>query len=442
MPVALRPQSKEHRTMSLIERAKNIILRPSSEWPVIAREPSSVGGLYSGYVAPLAAINPIALFVGLSIIGVTIPFVGTYRTPVFSGLTQAVLSFVLVLAGLLLFAALVNALAPTFGGRRSFINSLKLVAYSATPGFVAGILSIFPPLTILEILAALWGLYVFYVGVPVVMQTTKDKALPYTATCIVCGFVIGLVVSVTVGTAVGVARFAAGGFGHNVYGATSPSGDEAQAKAVAATVLGNAMGGADSDKQQAASIVNGVTQAAKDADAAQASGDANAQAQAGLNVVKSLVTAGKDAVKPIPRAQLKTLLPDAVAGLARSNSESQSGTFAGIAASGATASYADGKGGTIELNVGDMGNLGGLAILANLGANLTSSDSDEGYSKTVVVDGRKIHEEWTTAGKKSELFEIIDNRYAVTASGSGVDMDTALAAIQSVDAGKFAQLKP
>ncbi len=429
--------------MSLIERVKNITLRPSAEWPVIAGEPASLGGFYSGYVAPLAAINPIALFIGLSIVGVSVPFVGTYRTPFFSGVTQAVLSFALALAGVLLMAAIVNALAPTFGGRRDFLAAVKLTAYSATPGFVAGVLSVLPPLAMLELLAGLWGVYVFYTGVPVVMQTAKDKALPYTALSMVCAFVLGLVLSVVLGTFIGVSRFATGGFAPHVYGASSPADKDAQAAAVAAAVVGNALGGSENDKQQAANMVNSVAQAGKDADAAAASGDAAAQAQAGVNVLKSLVTGGKNTVKLIPREELKTLLPDTVAGLARTTAQSSSGSFGGIAASSATANYGDANGATaIELNVGDMGNMGGLAMMANLGANLSSSDSDEGYSKTVDVDGRKVHEHWTAAGKKSELFEIIDNRYAVSVSGSGVDMDDALKALESVDTSRFGKLQP
>jgi hypothetical protein len=428
--------------MSLIQRVKNITLRPNAEWPVIAGESSSLGGLYTGYVAPLAAINPIALFIGLSIIGVSIPFIGTYRTPFFSGLSQAIFSFVMVLVGLLLFAAIVNALAPTFGGRKNLNEAFKLVAYSATPGFVAGALSVFPPLAMLELLAALWGLYIFYVGVPVVMQTTKDKALPYTIVSMVCAFVIGLVLSIAIGAVLGVVGFATGGFGHHVYGAASSATDEAQAKAVAATIIGNVLGGAESEKKQAAKMIDGVAQAGKAADAAAASGDTDAQAQAGVNVLKSLVRGGKSEVKPIPREALKTLLPETAAGLPRSTAQSQSGTFAGIAASGASAVYGDDKGGTIELSVGDMGNMGGLALLANLGANLTSTESDDGYTKTVDVNGRKVHEQWTAAGKKSEVFEIIDDRFAVSASGSGVAMDTALQALNSVDVARFAQLQP
>jgi hypothetical protein len=427
--------------MRLIERVKNITLRPAAEWPLIAGEASSVGRLYTGYVAPLAAINPLAIFIGLSIVGVSIPFVGTYRASLASGLTQAVISFVSVLVGVLLMAAIVNALAPTFGGRRDLNEAFKLVAYSATPGFVAGILSLFPPLAALEIIAGLWGLYVFYVGVPVVMVTSKDRALPYTALCMVCAFVLGLVLSVTIGAVVGVARVATGGFGTTGSGVGSAVDPHAQAKAVAATILSKAMGGADSDTKAAASMVNGVAQAAQAADAASASGDSNAQAQAGLNMIKSLVTAGKGAVKPISREALTSVLPNSVAGMARAGTKSQSGSFAGIAASSASASYADGKAGSIDVGVADMGNMGGLAMLASLGANLASSDSYDGYTKNVVIDGRKVHEQWTAASKKSELYEIVDNRFAVTVLGSGVPMDIALQAIRSVDVGRFAQLQ-
>jgi hypothetical protein len=427
--------------MSLIDRVKNITLRPAAEWPVIAGEPSSLGGLYAGYVAPLAAISPVALFIGLSIVGVSIPFVGTYRTPFFAGVSQAVLSFVFALIGLLLMAAIVNALAPTFGGRRDLNAAFKLVAYSATPSFVAGALSVFPPLAMLEVLAGLWALYVFYVGVPVVMQTTREKALPYTALTMVCAFVVGLVFTFTIGTMFGAAHLAMQGFAPAVAGVSAP-GDDGQAKAVAAAVVASALGGDDSNKKQVANLVDSVAQAGKAADAASASGDAGAQAQAGVNVLKALVTGGKGNVKPVPRDELKALLPDSIAGLPRATAQSKTGTFAGIAASGASATYGDGAAQSIELNVGDIGNMGGLAMLANVGANLSSSESDEGYTKTVDVGGRKIHEQWTAAGKHSEVFEIIGDRFAVSVDATGVDMDTAVSALNGVDVDRLAHLAP
>ena len=79
--------------MSIVDRAKNICLTPNTEWPVIAAEPTSTGTLLSGYVVPLAAIGAIAGFIGGSFIGRTLPYFGTYRVPLVSGLVAGVQGF-------------------------------------------------------------------------------------------------------------------------------------------------------------------------------------------------------------------------------------------------------------------------------------------------------------------------------------------------------------
>ena len=101
--------------MDLQTRAKNILLTPNTEWPVIAGEQTSTGALITGYVMPLAAIGAVAGFIGGSIVGTTIPFVGTYRAPILAGLTTAVFMFVMAIVGVLILAFIIDALAPTFG---------------------------------------------------------------------------------------------------------------------------------------------------------------------------------------------------------------------------------------------------------------------------------------------------------------------------------------
>ena len=53
--------------MSIVQRAKNIILKPSDEWNVIASEPATIRGLFTGYAAPLELIPLVStiLFTGL-----------------------------------------------------------------------------------------------------------------------------------------------------------------------------------------------------------------------------------------------------------------------------------------------------------------------------------------------------------------------------------------
>src|SRR5881392_2817590 len=92
-------ERREGAWMSLRDRVTNILLRPSDEWRVIAREPSSVRELYLSYVAPLAAIGPLASVVGLSLIGYGSPVTARYRVALDHSITQAVVAYVSSLIG-------------------------------------------------------------------------------------------------------------------------------------------------------------------------------------------------------------------------------------------------------------------------------------------------------------------------------------------------------
>ena len=50
--------------MAMIERIKGICLKPKTEWDAIAEEGTSTAELFKGYAVPLAAIPPIAGFIG------------------------------------------------------------------------------------------------------------------------------------------------------------------------------------------------------------------------------------------------------------------------------------------------------------------------------------------------------------------------------------------
>src|SRR5260221_12968390 len=53
--------------MNLIQRAKNIIITPKTEWVVIAGETTSAQELIVSYVLPLAAAAAIASFIGTAL---------------------------------------------------------------------------------------------------------------------------------------------------------------------------------------------------------------------------------------------------------------------------------------------------------------------------------------------------------------------------------------
>jgi hypothetical protein len=185
--------------MNLVERVKHILLTPRPEWEVIDAEPATMAGLYTGYIMPLAAIGPICQFIGYSLIGFRLPFGGgVYRTPIGSGLVGAIVGYVLTLVAVYVFALIIDGLAPTFGGTKNQIQALKVAAYSATAGWVAGIFAIVPGLRMLGILG-LYSLYLLYLGLPVLMKSPKEKALGYTVVVIVAGVVLAVIVATIAG---------------------------------------------------------------------------------------------------------------------------------------------------------------------------------------------------------------------------------------------------
>jgi hypothetical protein len=181
--------------MALVDRVKNILLTPKTEWTVIDVEPTTVGDLYKGYIIPLAAIGPIAQAIGFSVFGMRVPFLGTYRTPLGTAVTQAVVTYVLTLVAVYVLSIIIDKLAPTFGGTSSPIQALKVAAYSYTASWVAGIFLLVPALSLLSMLG-LYSLYLLYLGLPVLMKAPAEKALSYTVVVILAAIVLFMLIGI------------------------------------------------------------------------------------------------------------------------------------------------------------------------------------------------------------------------------------------------------
>lgn len=186
--------------MQLIERARNILLTPNAEWWVIDREAADSGGLYAGYIAPLAAIGPIASFVGMAMIGTRLPYIDhSFRVPLGSAAVYAVVTYVLSLVSILVLALIINALAPTFSGKRDRAQALKVAAYASTATWVAGVFALIPVLGFLGVLG-IYGLYLLYTGLPVLMKTPPEKSIGYTIVVVIAAIALWAVIGVTAGS--------------------------------------------------------------------------------------------------------------------------------------------------------------------------------------------------------------------------------------------------
>ncbi|HTR58959.1 MAG TPA: Yip1 family protein [Casimicrobiaceae bacterium] len=172
--------------MDLFERVKNILLQPKNEWPKISAETATVQSLYVGYILILAAIGPLAMMVRSVAAGF-----GT-------GIPFAIGVYLLTLVSVFIVALIVDTLAPTFGSERNFVESLKVVAYAYTAVWVAGIFRLIPTLGgVLALIAGIYSIYTFYLGLAPVKKCPPAKAVAYTIVVLICNillfWVLGLV---------------------------------------------------------------------------------------------------------------------------------------------------------------------------------------------------------------------------------------------------------
>jgi hypothetical protein len=190
--------------MNLIERVKNILVTPKTEWEVINGESATPMGLLTGYVLPLAVVAA----VGSLLKGVL--FAGAFSFGLKYFIIAAIIAFVSMIIAYYVTVLIVDMLAPSFGSEKDVNKSAQLVAYSATSSYVAGLLSFIPIIGWLIAIAGWgYGIYLMYLGIGPLKKTPEDKKIVY----MLVVYVILVAVYFIVAAILGAILFASLGFG-------------------------------------------------------------------------------------------------------------------------------------------------------------------------------------------------------------------------------------
>lgn len=178
---------------ALADRVKNILMNPAAEWDKINAEKPLLPDLFIRYVAILAVISPVCTFVGGLVFGYSIAG-QTIRPGIGPSIVHLVLFYVTSFIFVGLAGLIVEFLAPKFGGRTDRISAYKLVCYSMTAGWLAGVFGLIPALGILRVLG-LYSIYLFYLGAPKLAGIPADKAGPFTAVVFIATMILGGIAS-------------------------------------------------------------------------------------------------------------------------------------------------------------------------------------------------------------------------------------------------------
>jgi hypothetical protein len=365
-------------------------IKPKEEWPVIASETKSQRDILIGYVLPLAAIGPIASFIGDQLFGRGVIFIHV-RPSLMSGLADAIVSYLLFIAGIFLLSFIADWLAPKFGGTSGRLNAFKLVAYGATAAYLAGIFGLIPALGVFGLLG-LYSLYLFYTGAGPMMNVPQDQLIGYIAITALCGILLNFLVGIVAAPILALAGF--GGAG-----------------------LGGAM---DSDDEVTISIP-GVGKIE--------SGEVE-------KMERQVEAAVSGEIKPLGLDELKELMPARLGSYERKAIQT---TRLGRMGSSGEGTYRSGDR-QFRLTITDMGAVGAIAGIASQFGVEQDREDENGYERTGTVEGQMQTEQWNHASNRGKFGKVVANRFMIEADGNAESIDELKAAVNAIDEGDLKEL--
>lgn len=164
-------------------RLAALLIRPRATWQAIDADPGTARALVVAWVLPLAAIGPLAAMVGELLVGHDAGGI-RYRPTLSGALLAAGIRYAMAVITVLLLAWVIALVARAFGGRRDRTRAMALATFSAVPALLSGIFGLDPKLGGLSVIGA-YGLYLLYVGAPILMKPAENKRVPHAAVSVV-----------------------------------------------------------------------------------------------------------------------------------------------------------------------------------------------------------------------------------------------------------------
>jgi hypothetical protein len=170
--------------MKTVNQAKNLVFNPKGTMEKLKSEKVELKDIII-YLAIVGAPTFIGVLLGYGVI-----WAGFHGSIIGYAFALAIVTYILSIIGVIVFGFIFNALAKNFKSKENKMQAMKLVSYAATPWLLLGIVNIWPAASLVSLLGGLYGLYILYLGIPILMETPKDQQMPY--------FIVGLIIYIVV----------------------------------------------------------------------------------------------------------------------------------------------------------------------------------------------------------------------------------------------------
>lgn len=167
----------------LYHRTKYFIINPRKAWEVVHREERPMRFVRGSFFMPLIILVSVSAFLG------SMFFINTTLKPMYSVLA-AVNTFLFLYLGVYGSAFVVREIMRAMDLGHDFLVAFKLVAYSMAPIFLSLTVSrLFESLLFINVLG-LYGLYIFWIGMEVMVNPPDHKKLPMIIASVVSMLII------------------------------------------------------------------------------------------------------------------------------------------------------------------------------------------------------------------------------------------------------------
>ncbi len=170
-----------------------VFYHPRDEWRLIREEHYSLARCFTSHIVVMAAIPPLAAFIGTTVVGWSIGGGEFVKLTAGSALPIAIAFYFALLAGVALMTGLTHWMKRSYGSDPSLDDCMVLIAFTATPMFVAGLSALVPILwlnVLIGMAALVHTIYLLYTGTPVIMNIPEDRAFIFSTSILTVGLVV------------------------------------------------------------------------------------------------------------------------------------------------------------------------------------------------------------------------------------------------------------
>ena len=176
-----------------LQHMMGVLHHPKEEWRLIREEHYSTLSCYTSHMVYLAAIPPLAAFIGTTQVGWSITGGEMVKLTVASALPIAIAFYFALLVGAGVMAWFIHWMEKTYGSNSSFDDCMVLTTFTATPMFLAGLAALIPILwldMLIGMAAVAYTIHLLYTGVPEIMKIPKDRGFFFASSILTVGLVV------------------------------------------------------------------------------------------------------------------------------------------------------------------------------------------------------------------------------------------------------------